>query len=133
MTCGCGGQSEALFQAGGGGEAIFHDTIGIGADMAYMAPFQYFSEGAFMLATNLSYHFARLGSDRRSQPFVTGGYTLGFSGGGAGNLINVGAGVDYWAGRRVAIRTEFRDHIYSEGGGTVHFWGPRIGIVIRGK
>ena len=131
MTCGCG-DSEALLQTGGGGEAIFHDTIGVGADLAYMAPFQYFSEGVGLLAVNGTYHFARLGKDRRTRPFVTTGYSLGFGGGGVGNLWNVGGGVDYWVGRRVGIRTEIRDHIYSDGG-TTHFWGPRIGVVFRGK
>ena len=59
----CCGDSEALLQTGGGGEALFRDTFGVGADLAYMAPFGYLSEGVGLLAVNGAYHFARFGKD----------------------------------------------------------------------
>lgn len=42
-------------------------------------------------------------------------------------------GADYWINRRVGIRLEVRDHLHAERGGTTHLWGPRIGVVWRGR
>jgi hypothetical protein len=45
-----------------------------------------------------------------------------------------GGGADYWTSKRVGVRFEVRDNIHSPLFGTAtHFWGPRIGIVLRGK
>lgn len=131
VTCGCG-ESLATLQAGGGAEARIRDTFGIGADVGYLAPFEYFSEGFGLLSVNGSYYLPAASRARRLQPFVTTGYSMAFRAGIA-NLWNVGGGVDYWTGPRVGVRLEIRDHFHLEEGTTTHFWGPRIGIVIRGK
>lgn len=84
-----------------------------------------------MLSVNGSYYLPASGRERRIQPFVTAGYTMAFRDGTA-NLWNVGGGVDYWVSRRVGVRLDVRDHVWADVG-TAHFWGPRIGIVLRGR
>jgi hypothetical protein len=130
-TCGCG-ESLSTLHAGGGGEARI-GAFGVGADVGYLAPFRYFSEGFGMLSINGSYYLPASGRERRIQPFVTSGYTLGFREGTL-NLWNVGGGADYWGNKRVGVRFEVRDHIHSPSyRAAMHFLGPRIGIVLRGK
>jgi hypothetical protein len=129
-TCGCG-ESMTTLHAGGGGEARIADTLGIGADVGYLGPFEYFSEGFGMLSVNGSYYLQTPGGGHRIRPFVTTGYTMAFRDGNA-HLWNVGGGLDYWTSRRVGLRFEVRDHIWVDEG-RAHFWGPRIGIVVRGR
>jgi hypothetical protein len=129
-SCGCS-ESITTLHAGGGGEVRMADTIGIGADVGYLGPFESFSEGFGMLSVNGSYYFPASGRNRRVRPFVTTGYTMAFSDGTA-NMWNLGGGVDYWTSKRVGVRFEVRDHIWVDEG-TAHFWGPRIGIVVRGR
>jgi hypothetical protein len=128
----CCGDSIATLHAGGGGELRIADVFGVGADIGYAAPWRYFSDGAGLLSINGTYYLARRGRGGRMQGFVTSGYSLLFRD-GSENLWNIGAGVDCWARPEVGIRVELRDHILSEYGGTVHLWGPRIGVVWRRK
>lgn len=128
----CCGESTAILHAGGGGEALIGNWLGVGADVGYIAPFQSFSEGLGLLSVNGSYHFPRTGVNYRTQPFVTSGYSLAFRKGHV-NLWNVGGGADFWITRTVGMRIEVRDHIYSEYGATSHLWGPRLGVVIRSR
>ena len=115
----------------GGGEARIADTFGIGADVGYLGPLDYFSEGFGLLSVNGSYYLPGSGRDRRMRPFVTTGYTMAFRDGTA-QMWNLGGGLDYWTSGRVGVRFELRDHIWVDEG-TAHFWGPRIGIVVRGR
>jgi hypothetical protein len=39
--------------------------------------------------------------------------------------------VDIWLKPKVGLRVEFRDHIWSDEGYTVHFWGARFGVTFR--
>jgi hypothetical protein len=32
---------------------------------------------------------------------------------------------------KVGLRLEFRDHVWSEDGDAVHFWGVRFGVTFR--
>lgn len=74
------------------------------------------------------------GGNRPSQklaPFVTAGYTRMGSGEGSFNAWNVGAGANYWVGRRVGVRMEFRDHVRPDVRGTVQYWAVRAGVAVR--
>ncbi|MBS1117398.1 MAG: hypothetical protein H6Q87_1782 [candidate division NC10 bacterium] len=125
------GESEGTWHVGGGGEALFRDAFGVGAEMGYLSWLEEGSDGLGVLSVNGSYHFNGGTSARRWRPFLTGGYTLGFDGEMSENLFNVGGGVDVWMKPRVGLRLEFRDHIWSEEGDTIHFWGFRIGVTFR--
>lgn len=126
------GSVEGLstFHVGGGGEALVKDAFGIGAEIGYLMPTDAASDGIGMLSLNAAYHFLPGRPVRRVRPFVSGGYTLGFRGGHA-NLFNVGGGVDVWLKRRVGLRLEVRDHVYTPGNHSAHFWGARFGITFR--
>jgi hypothetical protein len=57
--------------------------------------------------------------------------TLAFSNGEHENLFNFGGGVDYWMKKRVGLRIEFRDQVWSGPSQTSHFWGARFGVTVR--
>jgi len=125
------GASEGTWHVGGGGEAIFRDAFGVGAEMGYLGWLEEGGDGLGVLSVNGAYHFGGGANARRWRPFVTGGYTLGFDGDVTENLFNIGGGVDFWMKPRVGLRLEFRDHIWSEDGDAVHFWGVRVGVTFR--
>jgi hypothetical protein len=51
---------------------------------------------------------------------------------GAAGAVHYGGGLNYWVGRRIGLRFEFRHHLWSpEGGETVHLIGFRIGVAFR--
>jgi hypothetical protein len=108
-SCGCD-ESLAIMHAGGGGEARIGGVIGVGADIGYVAPFEYFSEGVGLLSVNGTYYFPYTGRARRTQPFVTGGYSMLFRD-GSEHLANVGFGVDHWVTRtdRSAVANRLHD------------------------
>jgi Outer membrane protein beta-barrel domain len=120
------GESTATWHIGGGGEAIFADAIGVGAEIGYLNSFEEDSQGIGVFSVNGSYHFG----SGKWRPFVTGGYTLGFRDGHA-NLFNLGGGVQYWLKPSVGLRIELRDHIWTEENDTAHFWGVRVGVTFR--
>ena len=125
------GESEGTWHVGGGGEALFRDAFGVGAEMGYLSWLEEGSDGLGVLSVNGSYHFNGGTSARRWRPFLTGGYTLGFDGETSENLFNLGGGVDFWMKPRVGLRLEFRDHVWMESDETIHFWGFRIGVTFR--
>jgi hypothetical protein len=125
------GESTSTWHVGGGGEAIFGDAVGVGAEIGYLNSFEDSAEGIGVFSANGSYHFNGGAATRRLRPFVTGGYTLGFASDGHQNLFNVGGGVDYWLKPKVGLRIEFRDHIWHEENDTLHFWGVRAGVTFR--
>jgi hypothetical protein len=124
------GDSTGTWHVGGGGEAIFADALGIGAEIGYLNSFEENSDGIGVFSVNGAYHFGGGSSSAKVRPFVTGGYTLGFRDGHA-NLFNVGGGVDFWLKPRVGLRVEFRDHIWTEDNDTVQFLGVRVGVTFR--
>jgi hypothetical protein len=125
-----GGESSATYHLGGGGEAVFRDAFGVGAEIGYLNSFEEGSEGIGVLSINGTYHFGGGPTAAKARPFVTGGYTLGFRD-GSESLFNLGGGVDYWFKPKVGLRVEFRDHIWASGGETVQFWGVRFGVTFR--
>jgi hypothetical protein len=125
------GDSEGTWHVGGGGEALFRDAFGVGAEIGYLSSLEEGSDGLGVLSVNGAYHFNGGAAARRWRPFVTGGYTLGFDGSTSENLFNVGGGVDVWMKSKVGLRLEFRNHIWMEDGETTHFWAFRVGITFR--
>ena len=127
VTC-CHNTSMTL-QFGVGGEAVLWKGVGLGAEIGALGTRQYFSDtvmGAF--SPNGYYHFKH-GEDLKSDPFVTGGYTLLFRSGHA-NLANFGGGLTYWFHSRLGARVEIRDQLNTTG--TIgHFWGVRFGLAFR--
>ena len=124
------GDSTGTWHLGGGGDAIFADAVGIGAEIGYLNSFEEDSEGVGVFSVNGSYHFGGGSPSGKVRPFVTGGYTLGFRDGHA-NLFNVGGGVNFWLKPKVGLRVEFRDHIWVEDNDTLQFLGVRVGVTFR--
>jgi hypothetical protein len=124
------GGSTGTWHLGGGGEAIFADAVGVGAEIGYLNSFEEDSEGIGVFSVNGAYHFGGGSHSGKVRPFITGGYTLGFRDGHA-NLFNVGGGVDFWLKPKVGLRVEFRDHIWTEENDTVQFLGVRVGVTFR--
>jgi hypothetical protein len=62
---------------------------------------------------------------------VTGGYTRTFGHHSGHNWGNFGAGVTYWAGSRVGLLIEFRDHITREQSTTFQMYGIRLGVAFK--
>jgi hypothetical protein len=125
------GDSTGTWHVGGGGEAIFADAVGVGAEIGYLNSFEEGSDGIGMLSINGTYHFGGGNTSAKVRPFLTGGYSLGFSGGETDSLFNVGAGVDFWLKPKVGLRVEFRDHIWTEDNDTLQFLGVRVGVTFR--
>lgn len=112
------GRTSAL--GGAGGEVRLYKGLGVGAEAAVGDDFGMFS-------ANGSYHFTKSGS-QKLVPFVTGGYTL-LGPSDSTNLVNYGAGLNYWASDRVGLRFEVRDHVFIQGSN--HIVGLRVGVTFR--
>jgi hypothetical protein len=124
-----GGTTNGTLQMGGGGEHVFGNRFGVGAELSALGPWRDYGSAIGVLSTNGSYHFA----DRRAKvdPFVTGGYSLGFRN-GTMNMANFGAGVNYWFGERIGFRTEFRNHLrVNDNAPNQNYWGVRVGLSFR--
>jgi hypothetical protein len=119
------GHSLGAAHVGGGGEAVFGNGMGIGAEAGYVGAWEGFGQGATILSIDGSYHFNR---SRKVSPFVTGGYSLGISSDSLGNMVNFGGGIHYWFRKRLGLRLEFRDHVDRSGGQLLE---GRIGIAFR--
>lgn len=114
---------------GGGGEGVFKNGAGIGAELAYLTPFESFGDGIGTFSVNGSYHFLKASKSEKLVPFVTGGYT-GFFRGGYANGANFGGGVNYWFKPRIGLRVEFRDNVIVQSG-SAHLLNVRLGLTFR--
>jgi hypothetical protein len=123
----CCGSSLATVQAGVGGEVTAWKRLAAGAEIGALGPVE--NIGAGFGVASFSAYGHLLGSGRKLDPFVTGGYSLLWSGGHV-NAGNVGVGTNYWFAKHFGLRVEGRDHIRSEGQ-QVHYWGVRFGIAFR--
>jgi hypothetical protein len=79
---------------------------------------------------NLTYHFTR-GRGRREEwdPFLVGGVSAARIAGVSGLYANLGAGLNYWLGRRWALRGEFKG--YPGGLDLGGFAELRFGVTFR--
>lgn len=121
------GLATGFLHFGGGAEVRLIKGVGIGAELGYLAPFRYLSQGVGMLSLNGLYNFERAGA--KFTPYVTGGYSLIFRSGHL-NAMNFGGGIDYWFRKKVGLRLEVRDH-FSPKYFSDHLIQGRFGIVLR--
>ena len=80
-------------------------------------------------SANLSYHFTRPRRREEWDPFLVGGVSAARFAGASGAWINLGAGVNYWLTRRVALRGEFK--AYAGGQDLGGFGEFRFGVTFR--
>ena len=118
--------STGTLHIGGGGEALVYRGLAVGAEIGCIVALEESRGGLGLFSANGSYYFSR---QRKVSPFLTGGYSSVW-GHGQRNLVNFGAGVNYWFRKRLGVRFEFRDHIYGDGFNR-SLLGFRVGIVFR--
>lgn len=117
---------SVILQGGGGGEGLIYKGVGVGAEAAAFGNIG--GSGGGMVSVNGGYHFQSSRSPQKLVPFVTAGYTF-LAPSDETNLFNFGGGVNYWAGERVGLRVEFRDHVFPQSGN--HLFGVRVGVTFR--
>jgi len=122
----------SFVQVGGGGEGRLTDRFALGGELGVLKPVTNREAVTTGLASvTPAYHFIPRDSNRKIDPFVDGGLSLLFGRGGA-VAVHYGGGVNYWVGRRVGLRLEFRHHLWSpEAGEAIHLVGFRIGVTFR--
>ena len=126
---GLSGESEALLHFGVGGVGRIKGNFGLGAEAGYVYCTRCgINSGIGLFSINGSYHFATSRAPKVA-PFVTAGYSGAFRQGYA-NLLNFGAGVDYWFRPRMGLKAEFRDHLHTSGGAS-HLWEARLAFIFR--
>ncbi len=76
-----GNGTTATLQFGLGGEGLITRRFGVGAEIGYLAPAKRLRNGFGVFSPNVSYHFINPSSAQKVVPFVTAGYSLGFSSG----------------------------------------------------
>lgn len=126
---------RANIHVGGGGEALVYKGLGVGGEIGAVTPWSSPGGGFIcclsqttigLTSTNFSYHVLPGSADRRLEPFVTGGYSL-FFGRPHSSGYNVGAGLNVWVNKSVAMRVEVREQ--------KSYWhevfGIRIGVTFR--
>jgi hypothetical protein len=128
LVAGAGARDQKLIsEAAVGGEWVFGKGFGVGGEIGAVAGHESFG----MFSANGYYHLAAASHQRKFDPFVTGGYTLGFSiFGGTGSAFNAGGGINFWLWRRLGLRAEFRD-VVVHGNSSPNFAVFRGGILFR--
>jgi hypothetical protein len=124
----CCGHTESTIHFGGGVDAILAKGLGLNLEIGALGPRQNFSSAVGLFSAGGAYYF-RHGKDLKLEPFVNGGYSLMFRSGHA-NLCYFGGGANYWLARRVGLRFELRDHLYTPDS-VAHYWGFRVGLALR--
>jgi hypothetical protein len=120
------GDSEAVLHIGGGGEGLLAGGLGVTGELGYLSSFQDFSGGIGVFSVGAMYVFNR---DRKTVPFVNGGYTLFFRS-GTENGFFFGGGVNHWIGESWGIRIEGRDQVFACDTG-VHTIEARFAIILK--
>lgn len=120
--------STAALHMGAGGEGILGKGIGIGGELGALLPANEVANAVGLVSIDGYYHFVH--GHEKFDPFVTGGYTLGFRSATV-NLFNIGGGMNYWLISRLGFKVELRDHIWTPSDATVHAWGVRLGLAFR--
>jgi hypothetical protein len=129
---------DVFVHFGGGGEYVMKNGIGVGADAGAIGLL--FGGTTGTLSLNGYYHFRR---QRMVDPFVTAGYSLFFDRTGGSfffgtephlenlSLFNFGGGTSLWFSRHVGAKIEFRDHVHSGSGSTVHYAEFMLGLAFH--
>jgi hypothetical protein len=126
---GVSGNGGATLHIGGGGEGLFNNGLGIGAEIGVLMPAVSLGGGLGVFSFNGAYHFGQARKSGTAEPFVTGGYTAFFRDGYA-NGVNFGAGANYWVKPAVGLRLEFRDSVWMQNT-REHFFNVRVGVTFR--
>ena len=117
-------RSTTLFHVGGGAELTNAKGLGVGTEFGYLGPWSNGSNGVGLYSLNALYRFAH---DSEVQPFVTGGYSLGFRSQTA-HFVNVAGGATAWFRPGMGVRIEFRDNIRDP---STHWLILRVGLAFR--
>lgn len=122
----------SFLHVGGGGEGRLTDRFALGGELGVLKPLtNRYAVTTGLASVTPAYHFIPRDSNRKIDPFVDGGLSLLFGSGGA-IAVHYGGGVNYWVGRRMGLRLEFRHHLWSpEAGEAIHLVGFRIGVTFR--
>jgi hypothetical protein len=121
--------TNGTLHVGGGVEKLFRERIGVSAEIGALGLWNNYRGAIGIFSVNGSYHFG----DRAGKvdPFVTGGYSLGFRSATL-NFGNFGGGVNYWFRDGLGLRVEFRDHVHAASrANALHYWGVRFGLAFR--
>ncbi len=124
----CCGTTQTTLHAGAGGEIALWKGLGAGVEVGALGPTDRLSNGFGVASANGYYHLPGF-SDRKWDPFVTGGYSFLWKMGHV-NAANFGAGANYWLARHVGLRVEARDQVRTSGT-AVNYWGVRFGVAFR--
>jgi len=125
-----GGNTLTAIALGAGGEAMLYKGLAAGAEVGWQGPTASFRNGVGLASFNGAYHFVSSQHERRFVPFLTAGYTRSFANQSGANLVNYGAGFQYWFKENWALRVEGRYHINTSGP-VAHAWQVRFAIVFR--
>jgi len=114
--------TTGFIHLGLGGEYLFKNTLGAGAEVGFLERTDLGSLGAASI--NGYYHFKRNGS---WAPFATAGYSNFFELFQSTSLANIGGGVNYWYKDHMGIKLEVRDH-FSSGANSANYLEFRFGF-----
>lgn len=121
-----GGDAARLATFGGGGDVLARNGAGASVEFGRLG-----IDGAWVnhVSVDAMYQKSPFGRSGVS-PFVVGGYSGFFSGGGTAQGFNFGGGANVWVRPRVAVRFEVRDHVLPSEG-AVHALAFRFGVTFR--
>jgi len=122
-----------FIHVGGGGEGRITDRFALGGEIGVLAPVtNQYAVTTGLASVTPAFHFVHRDSRAKFDPFVNGGVSLLLGAGGAGGVaVHYGGGMNYWLKRRVGLRFELRDHVWSpEAGETIHLFDFRFGVVV---
>jgi hypothetical protein len=116
-----GAGGGATFGFGGGADWLVYRGLGIGVDATIFGNDVY---SFFVGSLDISYHI--IPSSGRLVPFVVAGIGFGGEGGSSVGIASLGAGVNVWTAKGMAVRIQVRARVPTEGGDT-HV-GAEIGL-----
>jgi hypothetical protein len=116
---------------GGGGEGALGRRCTVGGEASALLSRQaLYGRSAGVFSVGPAFHFLPRG-ERKLDPFVNGGFAL-LAANGAGAMFYFGGGANYWFHRRIGLRFEFRDQVWTpEAGERIQFVGGRFGVSFR--
>ena len=118
---------DTVYSAGVGGEGFLYKGLAAGASLEMLSAYENIASTVGVLSPTASWHFVDRNKEQHWVPFVSGGYSLGFSTGGHANGYNFGGGITWWFKPKYGVRTEFRDQVF-EGR---HLYVFRFGLAFR--
>ncbi len=119
-----GGNNEAFWAFGGGGEYVASSGLGFRLDLGVLRD-SGFEGGLGIFSPGLMFEFK---PERKTAPFVAGGYTLFFSS-ETDHGFHFGGGVRHWFSDGFGIRFEVRDDVLAEH--AIHFVLGRVSFLFR--